>query len=127
MRQRIFLFGSILLLFFSATCFGFVRDLATPSGSETAETKRADIQAVFTEEEVFPSETEEVQAVSYRVQNHNGHIGLFLCTEGAPPKLIDELHTSVSTLREEDQRLINAGIELHTLEEAERIMENFEN
>lgn len=125
--QRIFLLLSVLFLFLSGAVYGFVRFSHVEPLAKAAPSEAPSVQSVFTEEEIFPSETQAPQSSSYLIRAHNGHIGLFRCVGTAEPQLLEELHTSVSTLREEDQRLLNVGIRIATPEEAERIIENFEN
>lgn len=125
--QRFILICSIVFLFISATLFGFIYFSGSQLTDDATQTAAYNQPSVFTEEEIFPSTEEDKPHDLYLIQTYHKHIALFHYNDNATPVLIEELDTNVSTLREEDRRLLSAGILINSQEEAERILENFEN
>lgn len=102
--------------------------------NETASSSSQNVSYHFTAKESSSQENSEVDVMAdennsssayelYTVKEYNGHIGVFRNEEAEP---FEEIQVNIDLFPETDQVLLKQGIQAHTPEELNGIIEDYE-
>ena len=132
MKQRPFVLTSMLLLFVASWGFGFFYHLnmGIRENNSSGQIATPSAAPVVAPKEVFPEIATDYpcptpENLCYRVQAQNDHIYIFELHQDDTIMQLEDVKIEFALLREEDKRLLENGIDVSSLTEAEAILENF--
>lgn len=132
MKQRSFILATILLLFVSGWSFGFFYQMETGIHDEShmQSASKPTAAPVVAPKELFPDETTDSplptpEIPSYRVQAQGNHIYILELHSDDTVLQVEDAEIELNSLREEDRKLLQDGLDVENRTEAEAILENF--